>query len=102
MILDPKWVFKTKTNEVGEVTAQKARITPRGFQQKAGSDYFEVFARTGMYKSMRLNISLAAKWDQELDQLDVPWRSSMPTWRRKCTWRCPRDIATGKEHLVCS
>ncbi len=101
VILDPKWVFKTKTNEVGEVTAQKARITPRGFQQKAGSDYFEVFARTGMYKSMRLNISLAAKWDHELDQLDVPVAFLNAEVEEEIYMEVPEGYREGKEHLVC-
>jgi hypothetical protein len=101
VILDPKWVFKTKTNELGEVTQHKARITPRGFQQKPGSDYFEVFARTGMYKSMRLNISLAAKWDHELDQLDVPVAFLNADVEEEIYMEVPEGYRDGKEHLVC-
>ena len=99
--MDPKWVFKTKTNELGEVTQHKARITPRGFQQKPGSDYFEVFARTGMYKSMRLNISLAAKWDHELDQLDVPVAFLNADVEEEIYMEVPEGYRDGKEHLVC-
>ena len=101
VILDPKWVFKTKTNELGEVTQHKARITPRGFQQKAGSDYFDVFARTGMYKSMRFNISLAAKWDHELDQLDVPVAFLNADVEEEIYMEVPEGYRDGKEHLVC-
>jgi len=72
VILPPKWVYKIKIDESGEVAMFKARVTPKGFKQKEGSDYFEVFAATGSYKAMRLSLSLAAKWDHELEQLDVP------------------------------
>jgi transposase InsO family protein len=101
VILRPKWVFKTKTDENGQVTDRKARITPRGFEQKPGSDYFEVFAPTGMFKSMRLNLSLAAKWDHELDQLDIPVAFLNAPIDEKIFMEIPEGYSQGKEHLVC-
>ena len=71
-VIRVKWVFKIKTDETGAITKYKARITPKGFMQKEGIDYFEVFANTGKYKSMRLLLSIAASGDLELLQLDVP------------------------------
>jgi hypothetical protein len=71
-VLPVKWVFKKKTNEDGVLTQFKARITPKGFRQKEGVDYFEVFAHTGKYKTLRVALALAAKMDMELNQLDVP------------------------------
>ena len=74
-VLPNKWVYRIKTDEHGVVpddTGFKSRITPKGFKQREGVDYFEVYARTGMYKTMRVALALAAKWDHELDQLDVP------------------------------
>ena len=35
-------------------------------------DFFETFARTGQYKTLRVALSLVAKWDHELAQFDVP------------------------------
>jgi transposase InsO family protein len=71
-ILPCKWVYKIKVDELGNVAQYKARLCPKGFRQKEGKDYFDVFAATGMYKTMRVALSLAAKWDHELDQLDIP------------------------------
>ena len=71
-IIPVKWVFKVKTDEHGEVTKYKARITPKGFKQRHGIDYFEVFANTGKYKTLRVALSIAAKRNMELRQLDVP------------------------------
>ena len=71
-VIRVKWVFKIKTDENGAIAKYKARITPKGYMQKEGIDYFEVFANTGKYKSMRLLLSLAAVGDLELFQLDVP------------------------------
>ena len=71
-VIPVKWVYKIKTDENGAVTEYKARITPKGFKQRHGVDYFEVFAHTGKYKSLRVLLSLAATYDLELNQLDVP------------------------------
>lgn len=71
-IIPVKWVFKIKTDENGVVTKYKARITPKGFKQKHGIDYFEVFANTGKYKTLRVTLSIAARRNLKLRQLDVP------------------------------
>ncbi len=71
-IIPVKWVFKIKTDENGKITKFKARITPKGFKQRHSIDFFEVFASTGKYKSLRAMLSIAARRDMELQQLDVP------------------------------
>jgi hypothetical protein len=71
-VIRVKWVYKIKTDETGAIAKYKARITPKGFMQKHGVDYFEVFANTGKYKTLRVLLSLAAWLDMDLLQLDVP------------------------------
>ena len=71
-VLPCKVVFKIKPNEDGSIEKFKVRFTPKGFRQKEGIDFFETFARTAMYKTLRVALSLVAKWDHELAQFDVP------------------------------
>jgi hypothetical protein len=71
-VLPCKEVFKVKVDEHGQVAEHKARVTPMGCRQKKGKDYFDTFARTGMYKTLRVALSLVARWDHELAQFDVP------------------------------
>jgi hypothetical protein len=71
-VLPCKEVFRIKVDERGEVAEFKARFTPKGFRQKHGKDFFDTFARTGQYKTLRVALSLVAKWDHELQQFDVP------------------------------
>jgi transposase InsO family protein len=71
-VLPCKEVFKLKVDEHGQVIEHKARFTPKGFRQKYGVDFTETFARTGAYKTLRVALSLVAKWDHELAQFDVP------------------------------
>ncbi|RDX83882.1 hypothetical protein CR513_35158, partial [Mucuna pruriens] len=39
-----KWVYKVKVNPRGEVVKNKAILVAKGFLQKAGIDYGEVYA----------------------------------------------------------
>jgi hypothetical protein len=71
-VLPLKEVFKIKVDENGGIVQFKARFTPKGFRQKEGVDYHETFARTAMYKTERLALSLCARLDNELVQFDVP------------------------------
>lgn len=66
-----KWVFKTKINEKGEVIRFKARLVIKGYAQKKGSDYEEVYAPVVRYTSIRYLIALAAKYDLEMSQMDA-------------------------------
>jgi hypothetical protein len=71
-VLPCKEVFKIKLTEDGGIDKFKVRFTPKGFRQKQGVDFFETFARTAMYKTLRVLLSLVAKWDYEMAQFDVP------------------------------
>lgn len=100
-ILQPKWVYKVKVDEHGQIERYKCRITPKGFMQQEGINYFDTFARTGMYKTMRAGLTLAAKWDHELDQLDVPTAFLNADVEEDVYMELPEGYRAGKEHLVC-
>ena len=72
-VLPYKEVFKIKVGEDGEIAQYKSRFTAMGCRQRAnGVDYKETFARTAMYKTERVALSLAARFDHEIVQFDVP------------------------------
>jgi hypothetical protein len=64
-------VPKVKTDETGKIVRYKVRIVARGDTQKEGIDYKEVFAPTANLESVRIICALAAKYNLELDQMDV-------------------------------
>jgi hypothetical protein len=55
-----KWVFKTKKDENGDVVRNKARLVVKGYSQRQGIDYEEVFAHVTRLETVRLLIALAA------------------------------------------
>jgi Reverse transcriptase (RNA-dependent DNA polymerase)/Pol polyprotein, beta-barrel domain/gag-polypeptide of LTR copia-type/Integrase core domain/GAG-pre-integrase domain len=66
-----KPVMRVKLDKNGNIERHKLRIVARGFTQREGVDYQEVFAPVANLESIRIIIALAAKYDLELDQMDV-------------------------------
>ena len=66
-----KWVFKIKRNPDGSVNKYKARLVEKGYVQRYGIDYDEVFAPVARIETIRLIIALAASHGWEVHHLDV-------------------------------
>ena len=65
-----KWVYKVKRNERGAIVKYKARLVARGFVQREGIDFEEVFAPVARMESVRL-LAMAAAKDWRVHHLDV-------------------------------
>jgi len=98
-ILPCKDVFKIKVDELGNISQFKARFTPKGFRQRPGIDYKETFARTAMYKTERVALSLAARFDSELIQFDVPTAFLNADLEEEVFMEMPKGF--GKDDKVC-
>lgn len=66
-----KWVFKVKRQPDGSIVKHKARLVARGFLQKEGVDYTEVYAPVARMETIRLVIALASSRNWPLCQMDV-------------------------------
>ena len=66
-----KWVFKVKRDEHGAVSKHKARLVVKGYAQRHGIDYDEVFAPVARLDSVCLLIALAAHEGWEVHHMDV-------------------------------
>jgi hypothetical protein len=66
-----KWVFKVKSDEHGAVVRHKARLVVKGYAQRHGIDYDEVFAPVARMEAVRLLLALAAHEGWEVHHMDV-------------------------------
>ena len=66
-----KWVFKLKKDGNGKLVRYKARLVVKGFEQKKGIDFNEIFSPFVKMTSIRTILSIAASLDLEVEQLDV-------------------------------
>ena len=66
-----KWVFKLKRNEKGEVVKHKACLVAKGYVQKQGVDFEEVFTPVARLESVWLLLAIAAHHSWEVYHMDV-------------------------------
>ena len=70
-VLQCRWVFARKRDSRGQVVRYKARLVIKGFQQKQGLDYTEIFSPVVRMEVLRLLLAIAAILDYEVEQMDV-------------------------------
>ena len=68
IIVSCEWIFKTKEGILG---VEKVRLVARGFTQREGVDYNEIFLLVVKHSSIRMILALVADRNMELEQLDV-------------------------------
>ena len=65
------WVFRVKRNPDGSVERYKGRLVAKGFSQRPGQDYTEVFAPASRSASVRLVLAISAIEDLHLHSVDI-------------------------------
>nr|GFC08894.1 ribonuclease H-like domain, reverse transcriptase, RNA-dependent DNA polymerase [Tanacetum cinerariifolium] len=74
--IGPKWVFKTKKDDNGNIIKHKARLVAKGYIQEHGIDLEEVFAPIARIETIRLLLAIAAnnKWEtMENGESPISW-----------------------------
>ncbi|WVZ25754.1 hypothetical protein V8G54_004298 [Vigna mungo] len=66
-----KWIFKTKLNPDGSVLKYKAKLVAKGFLQREGVDFTEVYAPVARLETIRLVIAIACAKNWYMAALDV-------------------------------
>ena len=67
-----KWIYKKKP-AVSEKKGKKFndRLVAKGYSQRKGIDYDEIFSPVVRHTSIRVVLALVASWDMHLEQMDV-------------------------------
>ena len=66
-----KWVFKLKRDGLGKVIQYRARLVAKGFSQVKGRDYWEVFAPTCRYDTIRTLFAVSRTLGLRVTLFDV-------------------------------
>ncbi|KAL6342838.1 hypothetical protein AAG906_016857 [Vitis piasezkii] len=69
--LKNRWVYRVKQEEHTSQPRYKARLVVKGFNQKKGIDFDEIFSPIVKMSSIRVVLGLAASLDLEIQQMDV-------------------------------
>lgn len=76
-----KWVFRRKLHSDGSINIFKVKLVVKGFKQREGIDYFDIYAPIARISTIRLLIALASICNLVIHQKDV--KNSFFEWRSK-------------------
>ncbi|KAF0696740.1 Aste57867_12542 [Aphanomyces stellatus] len=99
-----KWLWRNKFDAVGHFTKYKARLVIKGFMQRYGLDYVEIFAPVLRYNTLRLVLFLVASNGWIIRQMGVKTAflsGYLDEDTEICMMQPPNFAVPGMEHLVC-
>ena len=99
-VLKGRWVFKCKLGDKNQLLKRKARFVVKGFMQVYGRDFSETHAPVAKMKSILLMLSIAAKDDLELHQLDFDTAFLNATVQDTVFMEQPEGFHEGSVNLV--
>jgi len=85
LVVNSKWVYKIKHVADVSIYKYKARFVARGFSQKEGEYYDEIFSHVARYTSIRAIMSLSTSMGWILHKIDVNISFLNGKLRKKCT-----------------
>ena len=101
-IINSKWVFKRKTNEIGYIEKYKDQLVAKGYSQVEGVDFGEIFSPIAKLTSIRVLMSLTTTFDLEIVKIDVNTTFIHKVIQEEIYMNQPEGfIIKGKEELVC-
>ena len=99
-VLQNKWVYRLKEEDGGK-KRYKARLVVKGFAQKKGIEFDEIFSPVVKMTSIRTILSLVAVEDFHIEQLDVKTSFLHGDLEEEIYMQLPQGYEVkGKENLV--
>ena len=99
--LHKKWVYRVKEEHDGS-KRHKVRLVVKGFQQKEGIDYIDIFSPVVKLTTIQSVLSIVAAEGLHLEQLDVKTAFLHGDLEEEIYMQQPDGFSMkGKENLVC-
>ena len=100
--LKNKWVYRVKQEENTSQPRYKARLVVKGFSQRKGVDFDDIFSPVVKMSSIRVVLGLAASLDLEIEQMDVKTAFLHGELEEEIYMEQPEGFEVkGKEDYVC-
>ena len=100
-VLQNRWVYRLKEEPDGS-KRYKARLVVKGFQQRQGIDFTEIFSPVVKMTTIRVILSIVAAENLHLEQLDVKTAFLHGDLEEEIFMAQPKGFEVqGKENLVC-
>ena len=100
--LENRWIFRVKHESNSASLRYKARLVVKGFRQRKGVDFNEIFSPVVKMSSIRTMLSLAATLDLEVEQMDVKTAFLHGDLEEEIYMKQPDGFQVeGKEDYVC-
>ena len=97
-----KWVYRLKTENNGSQLRYKARLVVKGFNQKKGTDFEEIFSLMVKMSSIHVALGLAIRLNLEVEQLDMKTTFLHGDLEEEIYMQQPEGFEVkGKENIVC-
>ncbi|KAG8478926.1 hypothetical protein CXB51_028925 [Gossypium anomalum] len=100
--LKNRWIYRLKQEEKSSSPRYKARLVVKGYTQKNGVDFEEIFSSVVKMSSIRTILSLAVCYDLEVEQMDVKTAFLHGNLEEELYMdQLEGFVAQGKEDYVC-
>ncbi|KAK0592765.1 hypothetical protein LWI29_024958 [Acer saccharum] len=97
-----RWVYKIKRDGNNQVERYHARLVVKGYAQKEGIDFNEIFSPVVRLTTVRVVLAMSAVFDLHLEQLDVKTAFLHGELEEEIYMLQPEGfVKEGKENLVC-